>query len=147
MDRRSSRVLVVDDNGELRETLRIVLETAGYEVACAGNGSEALTAIDGTPPDLILVDIQMPVMNAAELLRELRLRGEINPFGIIAMSGQVGASASPAKWFLKKPLDMDLTLAIVAEFCGQSDVSRPWVRKQSETAAQTWDAILEADRA
>ena len=142
MDGRKARVLVVDDNDALRETLGAVLEAAGYEVTCAESGSAALESIVDAPPDLILLDIMMPGMGGVELLRTLRKHGDMNPFGIIAMSGYVTASASPAKWFLRKPLDLDLTLAIVADFCATVGATAKVGRKERTSEIRTRSPVL-----
>jgi hypothetical protein len=56
-------------------------------------------------------------MDGVAVMRELRRRGDVDPFAVVAMSSHVSAAASPARWFLRKPLDIDLTLAAVAEVC------------------------------
>jgi len=59
-----SRILLVEDDSALRETLAEVLTELGYQVACACNGKEALDQLGrGTPPDLIVLDLVMPVMD------------------------------------------------------------------------------------
>jgi CheY-like chemotaxis protein len=58
------RILLVEDDSALRETLAEVLTDLGYQVTCAGNGQEALDQLgQGAPPDLILLDLVMPVMD------------------------------------------------------------------------------------
>src|SRR4029453_111091 len=61
-------VLVVDDDPDIRETLRFVLEDAGYPVYCAENGREALQVLEGAKhrPGLILLDLMMPIMSGEE---------------------------------------------------------------------------------
>ena len=58
-----ARILVVDDTPEIQELLQIHLETEGYQVLVAGNGQEALAAVAAEAPDLILLDVLMPVMD------------------------------------------------------------------------------------
>ena len=67
-------VLVVDDDPDIRETLRFVLEDAGYPVYSAENGSEALAILSSGKelPGLILLDLMMPVMSGDEMLRALK---------------------------------------------------------------------------
>ena len=64
--------LVVDDSRVMRKVARRILEDLGFEVAEAGDGSEALTWVRGAMPDVILLDWNMPVMNGLEFLRRLR---------------------------------------------------------------------------
>lgn len=69
-------VLVVDDDEDIRDTVVLILEVDGYEVANAGDGFAALHWIDTHgPPSVILLDMMMPGMNGEELVRELRARG------------------------------------------------------------------------
>jgi signal transduction histidine kinase len=63
---------VVDDTPEIRELLQIHLETAGYQVLVAGNGQEALAAVAALAPDLILLDVVMPVVDGYEVCRRLK---------------------------------------------------------------------------
>jgi CheY-like chemotaxis protein len=68
-------ILVVDDTLIFRDPLAASLRHAGYETACAGNGEEALAAVAARRPDLILLDMAMPVMDGVSFLRTLRGRG------------------------------------------------------------------------
>jgi signal transduction histidine kinase len=71
-----ARILVVDDTPDIQELLRIHLEAAGYQVLVAGNGQEALAAVTAEAPDLILLDVLMPVMDGYEVCRRLKADGE-----------------------------------------------------------------------
>src|SRR5687767_6325293 len=66
------RVLVVDDTALIREPLSMSLRDRGYEVTCAANGREAMDALTRIRPDMILLDISMPVMDGMTFLRLLR---------------------------------------------------------------------------
>jgi CheY-like chemotaxis protein len=68
-------ILVVDDTPIFRDPLAASLRLAGYETACAGNGEEALAAVTARRPDLIILDMAMPVMDGVAFLRALRGRG------------------------------------------------------------------------
>ncbi len=112
-------VLVVDDDPDIRETLRFVLEDAGYPVYSAENGEEALTVLSTANPlpGLILLDLMMPVMSGDEMLKALKrvhALAEI-PVTIVTASG---APMPPlATGLLKKPVDLDLLLRVVARSC------------------------------
>jgi CheY-like chemotaxis protein len=67
-----SSILVVDDMAIFRDPLAASLRLAGYEAVCAGNGEEALAAVRVKRPDLILLDLAMPVMDGLSFLRALR---------------------------------------------------------------------------
>ncbi|HEX5415926.1 MAG TPA: response regulator transcription factor [Chloroflexota bacterium] len=67
-----SKVLVVDDDANIRELVRAFLRNDGFEVAEAANGVEALAALDAARVDLVIVDVMMPKLDGWELLRRLR---------------------------------------------------------------------------
>ena len=75
MNDREGRILVIEDDTTLRETLAEVLVDEGHEVRAAAHGDEALDHLDGWVPDLILLDVMMPTMDAYEFRRRQRLRG------------------------------------------------------------------------
>ncbi|CAN5546963.1 hypothetical protein BH10PLA1_BH10PLA1_20390 [soil metagenome] len=80
------RVLVVDDHQEIRLIYSHLLRNAGYQVECAVNGKEALDAIDRASPDLILLDVFMPVMNGAEFLEQLKQHPTLNALPVLLFS-------------------------------------------------------------
>lgn len=65
----AAKILIVDDEFEIRELLKEFLEQRGYRTDTAATGTEALAKIKGTAPDLVLLDIYMPEMNGVEILR------------------------------------------------------------------------------
>jgi len=67
------RVLVVDDDPLLRHLVRLNLELEGFEVVTAADGREALTMVGAHPPDVLTLDIMMPLMDGWEVLRRLRV--------------------------------------------------------------------------
>jgi len=79
-------ILVVDDDPDLREFLRLMLTSMGFEVTSAANGREALDDMEGHDPDLILLDMKMPVMDGWEFARELRARGIDVPIVVLTAS-------------------------------------------------------------
>ncbi len=72
-DRSARRVMVVDDDREIVEMTRMILERGGYEVVQALSGEEALTKVSSDHPDLILLDINMPGMDGWETLKILKV--------------------------------------------------------------------------
>ncbi len=112
-------VLVVDDDPDIRETLRFVLEEAGYRVYSAENGKDALEVLAGADPlpGLILLDLMMPIMSGDEMLRALKAVHALAhiPVTIVTASG---APMPPlATGLLKKPVDLDVLLRVVARSC------------------------------
>jgi CheY-like chemotaxis protein len=89
------RILVVDDQEAVRDFTRKILVRAGYEVGLAGNGAEALAALEETDFDLVLMDAQMPVMTGEVATRQIRaLEGPRSTIPIIAFSGDEASLVS-----------------------------------------------------
>jgi CheY-like chemotaxis protein len=115
-----ARILIIDDDQEVRLIMRIGLQAAGYDVGEAGDGAEGLTLFKEQPADLIVTDIYMPNKEGLETIRELRrLDRDVK---IIAMSG--GGSAGDflpiakrlgAAKTIKKPFDNETLLEAVRE--------------------------------
>ena len=100
-------ILVVDDEKDITEIYKILLELQGYEVAVANNGLDGLNVVANRPPDLILSDCMMPLMDGVEFARRVRLIPGLQAIPIILMSGAPELhdfSSSPHSVFLKKPL-------------------------------------------
>jgi signal transduction histidine kinase/ActR/RegA family two-component response regulator len=85
--RRNQRVLVVDDNIDAAETLRMLLEMNGHEVRCAHEGAQAIELAMDFRPDVALLDIGLPRMDGFELARRLRARPEMRDTRLIALTG------------------------------------------------------------
>ncbi|MDG6107361.1 response regulator transcription factor [Dactylosporangium aurantiacum] len=72
-----TRVLVVDDHALVRQGLRLMLELAGFDVTEAGDGAAAVTAVDEQPPDVVLMDLRMPVLDGVEATRRIAARTRV----------------------------------------------------------------------
>ena len=85
-----SKVLIVDDDLDNAEVLRRALERVGYRAACAADGQAALTSVTDERPDLIMLDLRMPVMDGFALLQILRsyLRWHDLPVVVVTAVGQ-----------------------------------------------------------
>jgi signal transduction histidine kinase/ActR/RegA family two-component response regulator len=81
------RILVVDDNADAAESLALLLRMEPHEVEVAHDGPAALAAVDADPPDLIFLDIGMPVMNGYEVAQRLRQRPGLEKVQLVAMTG------------------------------------------------------------
>jgi CheY-like chemotaxis protein len=98
---RVARILVVDDEPAHRFMLRRIFEGAGHEVTDAGDGATALRAVRESPPDLVVTDMMMPVMDGGELIERLRRDPATAGIPILVASGDshlaVGADAVISK--------------------------------------------------
>ena len=82
----TKRILVVEDQEDNRQILRDLLGNAGYELVEAENGEEAIAAVARQRPDLILMDIQLPVMDGYEATRRIRANLDLKSVPIIAVT-------------------------------------------------------------
>jgi urea transport system substrate-binding protein len=103
------RVLVVDDEPDIRATVSAMLEIEGYAVAEAVNGAEALAAVEADPPDVILLDMRMPVLDGWGFASEMRRRGHIIPIVVMTAARDAAhwAAEIAAAAFVSKPFGYD----------------------------------------
>ena len=105
-----SRILVVEDEPDQRFILRKIFERAGHEVVDASHGAEALEHVRGAPPELVVTDMMMPVMDGHELIRCLRADPATAQIPILAVTGN-GEFAGAADAMLPKTCRNDQILA------------------------------------
>ena len=109
------RVLVVDDDRAVRESLRRSLEFNGYAVALAGDGAEALAGIGGASPDVVVMDVMMPRLDGIEATRALRAAGNDVPILVLTARDSVGDRVdgldAGADDYLTKPFALEELLA------------------------------------
>src|SRR3954447_1008666 len=89
---RGPLVLVVDDDPQVREVVRVNLEMEGYTVREAANAEEGLAAVEDDAPDLILLDVMMPQIDGWEMLRRVQVRHGIGSIPVVMFSGQLEAT-------------------------------------------------------
>jgi len=110
----NSRILVVDDETSIRESLRMILEYEGFRVEEAASGSEALVKISERPSDALLLDVKMPEMDGLQVLKAVRERGYEMPVVVISGHGDVATALEATRLgafdFLEKPLQRDRVL-------------------------------------
>ena len=111
-------ILIVDDDPDLRECLQIMLTSMGFEVTSAANGQEALDEMEGHDPDLILLDMKMPVMDGWEFCRALEGRDSRPPIVVITAAPDPAGRAAEvhAEGWLGKPFEIADLEAIVRRF-------------------------------
>ena len=110
-------VLVVDDDPDIRDTLREVIEAEGFAVVCAADGQKALEALDrGLRPSLVVLDLMMPLMSGWELLAAIRAERALADLPVAVISASGGRASPPgATCFLQKPIDLDTLIELVRD--------------------------------
>ncbi|RKH71914.1 response regulator [Corallococcus aberystwythensis] len=112
-------VLVVDDDPDILEALSEILEAEGFEIRRARNGKEALERLEPDPPDLILLDLMMPVMDGWEFAQRMRQKPDFAAIPIIVLSADrnVGSKAKDigAMGHLAKPFELNDLLSMVRQ--------------------------------
>ena len=124
---RGKRILLVEDEEPLRAALRLMLELDGHQVTEAGNGAEALNLFTLGEFDLVITDLEMPLMEGTELAANLRLLAPSLPLLMITASDRAdGDSETPVDLLLHKPLTMcDLRGAIQELLLVRLDPGQP----------------------
>ena len=109
------RVLVVDDDRAVRDSLRRSLEFNGYEVVLAGDGAEGLVAVGAQHPDVVVIDVMMPRLDGIETTRALRAAGNDVPILVLTARDAVGDRVegldAGADDYLTKPFALEELLA------------------------------------
>ncbi len=102
-------VLVVDDELDIAEAVKSILEDEGYQVIVCANGREALQRLEQARPDLAIIDIMMPVMNGFETIKAIRRHPGYGGLPVLIMSA-IDPSVKPPEFdsaaFLKKPFSL-----------------------------------------
>ncbi len=115
-------ILVVEDDLDLRDSLVEVLVEAGYDADGVCDGREALRRLSLRPPDLILLDLQMPNMNGLEFRDEQKKLGALSkiPIAVVSADPQATekAKAIQASALLRKPLRVSQLLAVIPQVVG-----------------------------
>jgi DNA-binding response OmpR family regulator len=84
----TARILCIEDNPEMIDLIRLILERRGFEVEGAVGGREGLSAVLRDPPDLILLDLMMPDIDGWELYRQIRARGDLRDIPVIVVTAK-----------------------------------------------------------
>lgn len=114
-------ILFVEDDDDIRDSLADLLRGEGYEVHVAANGEEALEYLHqpGRDPCLVLLDLMMPVLNGWQVVEILRTEDRVATLPVVVLSAADAASSpAEARGFIRKPVDVDLLLAMVRRYCG-----------------------------
>ena len=115
---RTTRVLVVDDDPAIRKLIVAALRRDGYEFAEASNGREALDAMRGRRPDVVVLDLMMPILSGWDVLQEREQDKQLKDIPVIIVSANRDPAVATAVdkgicAFLPKPFDIGALSALV----------------------------------
>jgi two-component system nitrogen regulation response regulator NtrX len=155
-----TRILVVDDEAEIRRSVRMILEYEGYEVLEAATGPDGVSMAERDAPDLVFLDIKMPGMDGLEALQRIKASNDGLPVVIISGHGTVSTAVEATKAgafdFIEKPLTTERVLVTIRNALDRSrlaDENRSLRRAvevrhqmvgESPALRQVWDAIRRA---
>ena len=117
----SKKILIIDDEEDIRNYLKAIFESEGYETALATDGVQGMEVLKKENPDLITLDLQMPNDTGTDFYRKFHRNKDYNQIPIIVISGIAGrhlAIRKPLAVF-DKPIDRDDLLKLVKETIGQ----------------------------
>lgn len=107
---------MVDDDAEVRDAIRDVLEDEGFVVRCASNGQDALDALPsdaGKLPDAIVLDLTMPVMDGYEFLARRRTRPDLAAIPVVVVTASMNPDVDPDVGFVRKPIEIEALISAV----------------------------------
>ena len=115
MQKSSPKILIVDDAPDFCEALAELLEAEGYDCRVAANGKHAIELLPQHPPDLVILDWEMPIMNGAEFLRNRILHTQLRGVPVLVVSAQDVRSTADllGASFLLKPFSFERLLSLV----------------------------------
>lgn len=111
-------VLVVEDSIDLLEVIQEELEAEGYEVFPATHGKQALdflTALRGKQPDLVVLDLMMPIVSGWDVLREMRILPRLDTIPVLVMTAATATKPEGAAAMITKPFNLEDFLSAVHE--------------------------------
>src|ERR1700734_2135603 len=122
------RILVIDDEADIRESLETLLELEGYTVELAQNGNDGVHRAEGASYDLILLDLMIPDRSGMEVLREIRERDTETPVFMITAYGSVEVAVTALKNgandYFSKPWDKEKLLIEIVRMIAHSRLAR-----------------------
>jgi DNA-binding response OmpR family regulator len=110
-------VLVVDDDADIRESLKLVLEYEGFAVRTAADGAEAVAAMESETPCFVILDLMMPVMDGWEVAGRMHDDAHLATIPLCVVTATPEWAPSDSACVLKKPIDLETLLAAVRQSC------------------------------
>jgi len=110
-------VLVVDDDADIRETLRELLEDEGYRVRTAADGAEAVATMEADPPCFVILDLMMPVMDGWEVATRMHEEQRLASVPVCVVTATPEWAPSDSAYVMQKPIDLGQLLALLRQGC------------------------------
>lgn len=135
------KVLVVDDEPEIRDLCKVNLEFAGHEVAVAGNGREAIDSITADPPDFVFLDLMMPGVDGWAVLRAIREGERTAHIPVVLLTARASEEDQARGWtegifdYIVKPFN-PLSLAEWVDQAQQAPAGAVSERRREQALAQ-----------
>jgi DNA-binding NtrC family response regulator len=142
----STTVLIVDDEKNIRRTVRMVLEGEGYGVEEASSGEEALARLPDIAPDVVLLDVQLPGISGLDMIETLKKREDSPDPAVIMISGHgtladaVRATKAGAYDFLEKPLDRERLMVTLRNAIERRSMAREMAGLRALTEGR-WEMV------
>jgi len=134
MSEEKRKILIVDDEKDVVDTIQTILHEEGYETYIAENGNDALTKIQDISPELVLLDCYLPEMMGIDVLKEIRKHNE--DIAVVMMTGHgeerlvVSLMKAGASDYLKKPLGKFTLLSAVKDVLRKKDINREIIQSE-----------------
>ncbi len=125
-----AKVLVVDDDPVILDVCADLLESEGYAVALAANGQQAINQLGAEAPDVVLMDIMMPVLNGVEACRRIKADPHTADIPVVLMSARTNLNRQnqeldTADALVAKPFDIDYLLNTIQELLNEHSTRPP----------------------
>lgn len=126
-----ARILVVEDSPDIRVLVRMLLESAGHEVLTANDGPSGVEATNRERPDLVLMDLSLPVLSGWEATRQIKSNAAIAFIPVLAVTAhamqgdRARALAAGCDGFVPKPIDEETFVPLVASYLRRREADRP----------------------
>ena len=148
-DNDTAMIAVVEDEEDLANLVRVNLELSGYDVVVARNGAEGLTTIKNDHPDLVLLDVMMPVLDGWQVLRSLKEDPELRDIPVIMLTALseerdlIRGHLQGAVRYITKPFEMKTLLEAVEE--GLNDPDDEELNRRRQTTKDLLQRLAELD--
>jgi len=124
----NARILVVDDEADIRESLELLLSSEGYRIDLAANGTEGLAKFESAPYELVLLDLMMPDRSGMDVLKDIRERDRETPVAMVTAYGSIEVAVQALKNgatnYFPKPWDNEKLLVEIDQMIGANRLVR-----------------------